>query len=342
MVIADNQQIFIIAEAGVNHNGSLETALRMVEVAATTGADAIKFQTFKAEQLVSAKTQKAAYQSLHTSPRESQLDMLRGLQLDHAAHKFLSAHCQKCGILFLSSPFDEQSVDELLQLGMPLFKIPSGEITNLPLLQKIGETGLEVVLSTGMSTLEEVKDAINILLQSGTAKKNITALQCNTEYPTPFEDVNLLAMQTLHKKLDVRVGYSDHTEGVEACIAAAALGARVLEKHFTLDRSMPGPDHAASLEPSFLMQMITAVRNIEKAIGTGEKKPSPSEIKNLHVARKYIVAARPISKGEHFSTENITAKRIGTIGISPMQWNELLGVEAPRAFVKDEPISLKE
>lgn len=342
MSIIATGHVFIIAEAGVNHNGRVEDALRMVEAAARAGADAVKFQTFKAERLVSASAPKAEYQKLRTDASENQLEMLRRLELDHAAHEAVAARCREHDILFLSSPFDEPSVDELAALGVPLFKIPSGEITNLPLLRKIGGMGREVILSTGMSTLDEVRDAAAILRDAGLPDESLTVLQCNTEYPTPFEQVNLRAMRTLQRALDVRVGYSDHTVGIEACIAATALGAQVLEKHFTLDRSRPGPDHAASLEPDELSAMIAAVRNVEAALGTGEKRPSPSERKNLHIARKYLVASRPIAAGETFSPQNLTAKRIGVPGISPMLWDELIGSPAPQAFKTDEPIRLRQ
>jgi len=305
--------IFIIAEAGVNHNGSIETARKLVDVAAAGGADAVKFQTFKAENVVSRFAEKAAYQKEMTDAGESQLDMIRKLELGEAAHLDLINHCKQKNILFLSTPFDLDSIDLLERLNVPLWKIPSGEITNLPYLIKIAQTHKPVILSTGMSTLEEVRTAIAVLRQHGAGE--ITALHCNTEYPTPYEDVNLNAMLTMRQELGIEVGYSDHTPGIEVPIAAAALGATVIEKHFTLDRNMEGPDHKASLEPDEFAAMVRAIRNIEKSMGTGEKKPSPSETKNIAITRKSIVAMRRIRKGEKLTEENITVKRPGN-GVS--------------------------
>ena len=332
------KRTFIIAEAGVNHNGSLELAKKMVDVAAEAGADAVKFQTFKAEKVISRYAQKAEYQKRSTDASESQLDMVRKLELDEAAHKELFAYCRSKDIIFLSTPFDLDSIDLLNQLGLEIFKIPSGEITNLPYLRKIGALKKEVILSTGMADLGEIEDALDVLIKAGTVRENITVLHCNTEYPTPFEDVNLRAMLTIRAAFPgVQVGYSDHTLGIEVPIAAVAMGATVIEKHFTLDRNMEGPDHKASLEPDELKAMVQAIRNIEKALGNGIKKPSPSELKNKPVARKSIVAARDIKEGEEFTEENLTAKRPGT-GISPMRWDEILGKHAQKKYVEDELI----
>jgi N,N'-diacetyllegionaminate synthase len=322
---------FIIAEAGVNHNGSLDMAKKMVKVAKECGVDAIKFQTFKAESLISKYAPKAEYQKQTTSSEESQLEMVKKLELSFEHFKELKYYCDSIGITFISTPFDFESIDFLNSLGMEIYKIPSGEITNLPYLEKIGTFNKKVILSTGMAKLSEIEDALDILLRSGTLKDNITVLQCNTEYPTPYEDVNLLAIKTIKKAFKVNVGYSDHTPGIEVPIAAIALGSTVIEKHFTLDKNMPGPDHKASLEPHELKTMVTAIRNIEKALGDGIKKPTPSELKNMHVARKSIIARRDIKKGEIFTTENITVKRPGS-GISPMRWYEILGTVAQKDY----------
>lgn len=329
---------FIIAEAGVNHNGSLEMAMQLIDEAVAAGADIIKFQTFKAEKLISANAPKAGYQQKTTSPDESQLEMVKKLELDEETHIILQQHCQEKGIEFLSTPFDLESVDLLNRMGLELFKIPSGEITNLPYLRKIGALKKRLIMSTGMADLGEIEDALNILTASGTPLDNITVLHCNTEYPTPFEDVNLKAMLTIkHAFPSVAVGYSDHTIGIEVPIAAVAMGATVIEKHFTLDRSLPGPDHKASLEPGELQDMVRAIRNIEKALGNGIKQPSPSELKNKPIARKSLVASQSIKKGEKFSADNITAKRPGT-GISPMRWDEVLGHIAQKDYEKDDLI----
>lgn len=328
---------FIIAEAGVNHNGSLEIAKKMVEVAKECGADAIKFQTFKAENVISKIAPKAEYQKQMTSADESQLEMVRKLEISFHDFNVLKDYCDKVGIAFLSTPFDFESIEFLDSIGMEIFKIPSGEITNLPYLEKIGKLKKKVILSTGMANLGEIEDALDILIQSGTSRENITVLHCNTEYPTPYEDVNLLAMITIKEAFKVKVGYSDHTPGVEIPIAAVALGATVIEKHFTLDKNMPGPDHKASLEPHELKSMIMAIRNVEKALGDGIKKPSPSELKNKPIARKSIVAKSDIKKGEIYTEENITVKRPGT-GISPMRWYEVLGTQAQRDYKEDELI----
>jgi N,N'-diacetyllegionaminate synthase len=329
---------FIIAEAGVNHNGSLEMALRLIDEACAAGADAVKFQTFKADQFIAANAPKAGYQRETTGPHESQLDMVRRLELDEAAHTLLLRYCLDKEIQFLSSPFDLESIDLLNRLGLGLFKVPSGEITNLPYLRKIGALKKRLILSTGMADLSEIEDALNVLKDAGTPLETITVLHCNTEYPTSYEEVNLRAMLTIRSAFPgISVGYSDHTLGIEVPIAAVALGATVIEKHFTLDRNLPGPDHRASLEPCELAAMITAVRNIEKALGTGIKVPSLSEQKNLTVARKSIVAAGPIKKNEAFTEKNITVKRPGT-GISPMRWDEIIGRKATKPYRKDEPI----
>jgi N,N'-diacetyllegionaminate synthase len=330
---------FIIAEAGVNHNGSVEIAKRMIEVAKECGADAIKFQTFKAEEVVSKYAPKAEYQKQTTGDIESHLQMLKKLELSFDDFIVLKEYCDKLGIMFLSTPFDFESIDFLNSLGVEIFKIPSGEITNLPYLEKIGKLRKKVILSTGMADLGEIEDALDILISCGTKKENITVLHCNTEYPTPYEDVNLLAMLTIKEAFKVKVGYSDHTLGIEIPIAAVALGASVIEKHFTLDKNMEGPDHKASLEPHELKAMIDAIRNIEKALGNGIKKPSKSELKNKDIARKSIVAKREIKKGEIFTEDNITVKRPGN-GISPMRWYEVLGKVAPRDYKEDEIIEI--
>ena len=288
---------FIIAEAGVNHNGSLEMAFQLIDVAVAAGADAVKFQTFKAEKFIAVSAPKAGYQKETTGSDESQLEMVKKLELDETAHTRLYQHCQHKGIQFLSSPFDLESIDLLYRLGLEVFKIPSGEITNLPYLRKLGALKKRLILSTGMADLGEIEDALDVLIESGTPLENITVLHCNTEYPTPFEDVNLKAMLTIRNAFPgLSVGYSDHTNGIEVPIAAVAMGASVIEKHFTLDRNLPGPDHRASLEPPELSAMISGIRNIEKALGAGIKKPSPSESKNKPVSRKSIVAASPSKK----------------------------------------------
>jgi N,N'-diacetyllegionaminate synthase len=334
---ATSHHTFIIAEAGVNHNGSLERAIQMVDVAAEAGADAIKFQTFKAERVIARTAPKADYQKTATGSEESQLEMVKKLELDEHAHTALINHCKEKGIVFLSTPFDLESIDLLNNLGLELFKIPSGEINNLPYLRKLGALEKRLILSTGMADLGEIEDALDVLTESGTPIENITVLHCNTEYPTPFEDVNLKAMLTISQAFGVAVGYSDHTLGIEVPSAAAALGASVIEKHFTLDRNMEGPDHRASLEPGELKAMVSAVRNIEKALGNGIKRPSRSELKNKSIARKSIVAARNILKGESFNQDNLTVKRPGS-GISPMRWDELLQMKASRDFAPDELI----
>lgn len=329
---------FIIAEAGVNHNGSLEMALRLIDAACAAGADAVKFQTFKADKIIAVHAPKADYQKDATGSDESQLEMVRKLEMDEAAHTRLHHYCQDKDVRFLSTPFDLESIDLLTRLGLEIFKIPSGEITNLPYLRKLGALKKRLILSTGMADLSEIKAALDVLVHAGSRMEDITVLHCNTEYPTPFEDVNLRAMLTIRSAFPgVSVGYSDHTLGIEAPIAAVAMGATVIEKHFTLDRNLPGPDHRASLEPDELAAMISAIRNIEKALGTGIKKPSPSESRNIPVARKSIVAAAPIKKGETFTEMNITVKRPGT-GITPMRWDEIIGRKAAKPYRKDELI----
>ena len=329
--------VFIIAEAGVNHNGSIELAFKLIDAAVESGADAVKFQTFKAENLVSKNTQKAEYQKQTTNPLESQLDMLKKLELDVDVHKKLIKYCNAKGILFLSSPFDHDSIDLLNELGIEVFKIPSGEITNLPYLRRIGSLAKQVILSTGMSTLKEVGDALAILVDSGTKKENITVLHANTMYPTPMEDVNLNAMLTIQKEFGVAVGYSDHTLGIEVDIAAVAMGASCIEKHFTLDKTMDGPDHKTSLEPEELKAMVGAIRNIEKALGSSEKNPSPSETVNIDVARKSIVAKTNINKGYILDENNLCVKRPGS-GVSPMKWDEVIGTISSKDYNADELI----
>lgn len=331
------KKIFIIAEAGVNHNGSLEIAMRLVDAAVMAGADAVKFQTFKAENLVCKDAGKAAYQMETTNRQESQLAMLQKLELTSDMHEQLMAYCRQKGIMFLSTPFDTDSLHYLAGCGMPIVKVPSGEITNYPLLREVGKTGKHVILSSGMSTLDEVRAALAILRENGS--QEITVLHCNTEYPTPYADVNLKAMLTLKDELGVKVGYSDHTKGIAVPIAAAALGAAVIEKHFTLDRTMEGPDHKASLEPGELCEMVSAIRDIELALGNGKKEPSESEKKNITVARKSIVAKCSIAKGELFTEDNLATKRPGT-GISPMRWQEIIGKKAQRDFQPDELIEI--
>jgi len=328
---------FIIAEAGVNHNGSIEIAKKLIDVAVESGADAVKFQTFKAEKIISIYAQKAEYQKQTTGASESQLDMVRKLELNEAVHEELFAYCHSKDITFLSSPFDLDSIDLLNKLDLEIFKIPSGEITNLPYLRKIGGLDKEIILSTGMADLGEIEDALDILVNAGTALDKITVLHCNTEYPTLMEDVNLRAMQTIARAFGVRVGYSDHTLGIEVPIAAVVMRASIIEKHFTLSRNLEGPDHKASLEPNELKAMVHAIRNIEKALGRGIKKPSPSELKNKPIAHKSIVAARNIRQGEPFTEENLTVKRPGT-GISPMRWDKIVGRTATRNYATDEAI----
>lgn len=329
----------IIAEAGVNHNGDMAMAKQLIVAAKSAGVDIVKFQTFKAESLVTKLADKAEYQKSTTGNIENQYDMIRKLELSRVDHEMLINECHRQGIRFFSTAFDTKSFDLLVSLGLDQVKIPSGELTNLPLLRYMTRLGLPVMLSTGMATLGEIEAAINAIVQAGTPRNLITVLHCTTEYPAPMVDVNLRAMVSMKGALGVEVGYSDHTPGIEISIAAVALGARVIEKHFTLDRTLPGPDHQASLEPHELKAMVDAIRNVEVALGDGVKRPSVSELKNKPIARKSLVAIRTIRTGESFSADNIGTKRPGT-GISPMRWDEVMGRPAPRDFTVDELIEL--
>ena len=331
-------KVFIIAEAGVNHNGSVELAKKLIDVAVEAGVDAVKFQTFKAEKLVSKNAQKATYQKENMSDSDdSQFNMLKKLELDIDTHNELIEYCNSKNIMFLSTPFDHDSIDILNDLQLPIFKIPSGEITNLPYLRHIGSLKKEVILSTGMADIGEIEDALDVLVKAGTLKENITVLHANTMYPTPIEDVNLKAMMTIGNTFDVAFGYSDHTLGIEVDIAAVALGASVIEKHFTLDKTMEGPDHKASLDPNELKAMVQSIRNIELALGSSVKKPSKSEMPNREVARKSIVANVDIKKGDILTEENLAIKRPGN-GISPMRWDEVVGSIASQDYKVDELI----
>ncbi len=335
-----SRHVLIIAEAGVNHNGSLELAKQLIDKAVEAGVDIIKFQTFKTEKLVSKDAKQAEYQQKNIGKKgEGQLAMLKKLELSHEYHEELMAYCREKGIRFFSTAFDMDSIDYLHSLNMGLWKIPSGEITNYPYLRKIAQYQEPVILSTGMCELNDIEAALNVLLEFGAKKEQITILHCNTEYPTPLGDVNLKAMLEIGEKFGVQVGYSDHTKGIEVPIAAVALGATVIEKHFTLDKNMEGPDHKASLEPEELKAMVSAIRNIEQALGSGHKTISESERKNIEIARKSIVSACPIKKGEMFTEENLTVKRPGT-GISPMRWNEIVGQTARKDFEEEEMIVL--
>ena len=329
------QRTFIIAEAGVNHNGDIEIAKKMIDAASAAGADAVKFQTFKAERIVSINAPKAEYQIENTNNTESQYQMLKKLEIDKETHLELMEYCKEKNIMFLSTPFDVDSVHMLVELGIEIIKIPSGEITNLPYLREVARQKKKVILSTGMSNMQEVKEAVDILRQNGS--EDITVLHCNTQYPTPMEDVNLRAMISMREELELPVGYSDHTQGIEVPIAAAAMGATVVEKHFTLDKTMDGPDHKASLEPEELRKMVKSIRNIEKALGDGIKTISESEKDNLPIVRKSIVAACRIEKGELFTEENLTVKRPGN-GISPMKWDEIIGKVSDKTYEVDEEI----
>ncbi len=329
--------VFIIAEAGVNHNGSIELAKKLIDVAVEAGVDAVKFQTFKTENLVSKNAQKAEYQKKTTGSNESQFEMIKKLELDIDTHYELINYCNNKNIMFLSTPFDLDSIDLLDSLELPIFKIPSGEIINLPYLQKIGALKKQVILSTGMADIGEIEDALDVLIEAGTPKENITVLHANTMYPTPMEDVNLRAMMTIGNTFNIAYGYSDHTLGIEVDIASVALGATVIEKHFTLDKSMEGPDHKASLEPDELKAMVKAIRNIEVALGSKVKKPSKSEIPNIEIARKSIVASCSIKKGEVFTENNLAIKRPSN-GINPMRWDEIIGSVATKDYKEDEPI----
>lgn len=335
----NTNKTLIIAEAGVNHNGDLKLAKQLIDVAVEAGADMVKFQSFSADRQATKTARKAEYQSQVTDAGESQYAMLKRLEMSDEMHRALIQYCEEKEITFFSTGFDTQSIDFLVGLGMSCFKIPSGEITNLPYLRHVGALGKPIILSTGMASLGEIENALEALESVGMQREEITVLHCNTEYPTPMEDVNLKAMNSIRDAFGVSVGYSDHTSGIEVAIAAVALGASVIEKHFTLDRNLPGPDHKASLEPGELVSMVSAIRNIEIALGSGVKRPSPSEKKNKVIARKSIVAARDIKEGEFFSLENIAAKRPGT-GISPMRWDEVVGRVATRDFFADELIVL--
>lgn len=332
-------KVIIIAEAGVNHNGSIDLAKKLIDAAAFANVDYVKFQTFIPENVISKFAVKADYQKLTTGSDESQLDMVRKLQLTKDEHYILIDYCKQKNIKFLSTPFDLESIDLLVELGVTIGKIPSGEITNYPYLVKMAKSFRSIIISTGMSNLSEIKDAVNVLLNFGQSLNSITILHCNTEYPTPMVDVNLLAMQTIKNEFRTNVGYSDHTLGIEVPTAAVALGATTIEKHFTLDKNLEGPDHKASLEPDELVEMVKAIRNIEYALGTGNKIASNSEIKNMTIARKSIVAKINIKKGEVFTEHNITVKRPGN-GINPMEWNNVIGKVAVKNFEEDELISL--
>ncbi len=329
----------IIAEAGVNHNGELSLAKNLVDAASKAGADYVKFQTFKADRIVTRSASKASYQKTGLTDNESQYEMLKKIELSEEDHLELLKYSESRNVKFLSTAFDLESLDFLKRLGLKLFKIPSGEITNRPFLERVGAFRQKVILSTGISSMEEIREALDVLITAGTKKTDITILHCTSEYPAPMSEVNLRAMLSIRDTFDVDVGYSDHTMGIEIPIAAVAQGASVIEKHFTLDRKMPGPDHLASLVPDELYQMVAAIRNVESAMGDGIKKPAPSEMRNRDIVRKSIVASRDITKGELFSSENLTTKRPGT-GISPMKLPHILGTPSPRSFSKDELIVL--
>lgn len=334
-----SKHTIIIAEAGVNHNGSIKLAKELIEAAAKAGVDYVKFQTFKASQLVTKQARQAEYQTKNIGAENSQYEMLRKLELTPEQHIELINYCNQSGVKFLSTAFDMESVEFLSSLHLGLWKTPSGEITNYPYLKRIAQEKQPTILSSGMSTMEDIRTAVEVLVRHGADKNQITVLHCNTQYPTPMQDVNLLAMQTIARGIGVKVGYSDHTPGIEVPIAAVALGAVVIEKHFTLDRNLEGPDHKASLEPNELEAMVSAVRNIEQALGSSEKTVSASESENINIARKSIVAAKPIAKGELLTEENLTVKRPGN-GISPMKWDEVLGKCAVRDFSEDELIEV--
>ena len=325
--------VFIIAEAGVNHNGSIDLALKLIDSARASGADAVKFQTFRADQLATRSAHKAAYQERTTTATESQFEMLQRLELDVDDHRRLIDYCRKVGIQFLSSPFDEQSADLLAEMDLPLYKIPSGEITNLPFLDHVARKGRPIILSTGMSTLGEIEEAVTVLRTAG--NNRLTLLHCVTEYPAPYAEVNLRAMHTLRVAFGLPVGYSDHTPGYEISIAAVALGAEVIEKHFTVDRSLPGPDHAASLEPDELEQMVTAIRHVEVALGDGIKRPAQCELPNISVARKSVVASRSLIAGQRLTAEDLDIKRPGN-GIAPRLKPMLIGRTLSAGLEKDE------
>ena len=330
-------KVFIIAEVGINHNGSINLAKKLINVASKAGADAVKFQTFKTENVVVKNAKKANYQKNDNEKNQSQFELIKKLELSANTHKKLINYCKKKKILFLSSPFDLDSIDLLNNLGLKTIKVPSGEITNLPFLKKLGKLNKKIILSTGMTNMNEIKDALNVLIKTGTPKKKIIVMHANTQYPTPMKDVNLKSMLTIGKTFNVKFGYSDHTLGIEVPIAAVALGAKCIEKHITLDRNMPGPDHKASLEPNELKLMIQAIRNTEKALGSKIKKPSKSEYQNIKIVRKSLVASREIKKGEIFSEKNLTAKRPGD-GLSPFKITKLLGKKSLKNFKKDQKI----
>lgn len=331
------KKVFIIAEAGVNHNGNYETALKLIDVAKEANADAVKFQTAVPELVMTTNATKADYQKKFTDSNETQLDMIKKIHLPLSDYKKLKIYCEEKQIMFLSTPFDHVSIEELTKLDLEYFKIPSGEITNLPYLKHIAQVAKQIILSTGMSTLEEVENAVNILYENGIAKNNLTLLHVTTEYPTPMEDVNLLAMLTMRDKFNVSVGYSDHTIGIEVPIAAVAMGATVIEKHFTLDKMMEGPDHKTSLDPTELKAMVQAIRNIEIALGDGIKKPTQSEIKNIAIVRRSIVAKKTIKKGSLFTSDNLIVKRPGN-GINPMKWDQIIGTLATKDYKEDDLI----
>ena len=329
----------IIAEAGVNHNGDMGIAKELIEIASESGADMVKFQTFSAERLATPTAGKAEYQLRTTDSSESQYEMLKKLEITEVMHRELIAHCKLLNIGFLSTGFDIESVNMLVGLGQNIFKIPSGEIINFPLIQHIGRLGKQVILSTGMAQMEEIEAAIGVLEVAGTPRSQIVVLHCTSAYPVPMSDVNLSAMRTINEKFNVSVGYSDHTLGIEIPIAAVALGAVIIEKHFTLDRNLPGPDHKASLEPTEFKAMVSGIRNIEEGLGDGIKRPMPSELLNLEIVRKSIVASTEIKKGELLTAENLTTKRPGS-GLSPIYWDSVLGTQAIRSYLKDEFIEL--
>lgn len=333
----ENKSVLIIAEAGVNHNGDMQLAKGLVDLAADAGVDIVKFQTFKAENLVTKSAAMANYQVENTGKEDSQLAMLKKLELQESDFKELQSYCQSKGIRFFSTGFDIESLMFLKSLNMGLWKIPSGEITNLPYLEFIGKCNEPVILSTGMSSMEEIEAAIDVLVKAGTSKSKISVLHCNTDYPTRFEDVHLNAMKMMKDRLGVEIGYSDHTPGVEVSVSAVALGAKVIEKHFTLDKNLPGPDHKASLDPEELRTLVKQIRNIEKSLGRFEKIPSEREAKNIQVARKSIVAKTAIKEGEVFTIDNLTTKRPGT-GINPMKWYEVLGTKAQKNYQEDDLI----
>jgi N,N'-diacetyllegionaminate synthase len=332
-----SEKVLIIAEAGVNHNGDLDKAFKLIDVAVEAQADIVKFQTFKAETLVTKTAQMAVYQKENLQTDAVQFKMLKELELQWKDHEKLIEHCKKSGIKFLSTGFDIESLKFLATLNMGIWKIPSGEITNLPYLEFLAEQSGEIIISTGMCDMNDIKSSLKIFESKGVQKNRITVLHCNTDYPTRYSDVHLNAMKSIKEACQVKVGYSDHTMGIEVSVAAVALGATLIEKHFTLDRNLPGPDHKASLEPHELKQMVSSIRNIEQALGRSEKLPTERELLNRVVARKSIVAKKPIAKGAVFTYENLTTKRPGT-GISPMKWHEVLGTIAQKDYEADDLI----